>query len=122
MDGRQEEPVECEHRGDRDADPETRPPEDGDRKHGEDVEHAQAEHGDGQLQELDRARHRGDRDDAGDDADPAMAPGGLVEHGGEAFHELHGRRRDVRTLLPGQRICNAYAVVFCAHGEGHANR
>ncbi len=57
VDRRQVEPVEGEHARHRDDERERQPVDHCDRQHGEDVEHAEAEHGDVRLEELDR---RGD--------------------------------------------------------------
>ena len=85
---------------------EARPPQDGDREDREDVEHAEAEHRHGELEKLDRARHGGDRDHARDHAEAPVAPGGLVERGGDAFH---GFTVD-DGVGPRSPIGNAYAM------------
>ena len=61
---RQEEPVEREHARDRDRNGEAEAPCDRDRQHGEDVQHAEAEHGHVRVQRLDRAGDDDDRADA----------------------------------------------------------
>jgi hypothetical protein len=64
--GRQEEPVEREHARDRDEEPVREPEEDRDRQHGEDVEHAQAEHGRERVEGEDRPSDDRNRGGAGE--------------------------------------------------------
>ena len=71
---RQEEPVEGEHARDRDDRREHRPPADGDRKHREHVQNAEAQHGHVRPEHLDRERDDRDRPCADEQPD-----GGLHE-------------------------------------------